>query len=394
LRTVLEYRDEVYGTPGWLVYDDQPCRLAAGGCRVQGGITEDTVAMLASRMTLKQRVVGTNVGGAKAGLDLDPSSPHKGAVIARFLQFLGPELMTRFSMGCDMGTTMSELEALARTVRIPSIKYAITAAQDMPAAEFFARMRVLDEPVGLLTVGQLRSGHALAHTALSIANNADWPEPYTVALQGFGTLGRGAAHSLLAAGARIVAIADEYGCVSRPGGLDVTRMLLGNRGTPVPELAPDATLRPREQVLDAPVDLLILAAGEKAIPAARAVALPCGAVVVGANYGLEPHVERLLAERGVIVVPDFIGGIGGSASMEVLFGAVTRPTPTQLLATLANLIHALVRELLDRSRLDGVTIGDAAHDIARHASASPTARPYGNCPYIAAEHSRPPVTAL
>jgi glutamate dehydrogenase (NAD(P)+) len=389
LTTVLTYRDEVYGNRGWLAYDGPDCRLSAGGCRVQAGVTEATVAMLASRMTLKQRVLGTNVGGAKAGLDLDPHAPYKTEVLRRFLAFLRTELTTRFSMGCDMGTTFTELEALAAEAGIPSIKYAITAAQNMAPDEFFARLRLLDSSVGLLTVGQLRAGHALAHAALSIAHSEGWPEPFTVAVQGFGTLGRGAAHSLLAAGTRIVAIADEYGCVTRPGGLDVTRMLRGPRTAPVPQLAPDATVRPRDRVLHAPVDLLVLAAGENAIRPEDAATLPATAVVVGANYGLSPDVERILAERGVIVVPDFIGGIGGSASMEALFGPAVRPDATEVLDTLAGLIHELVRELLDRTRWGGGTLGQAARDLARTAKVQPGAPAYGSCPYV-----HPSLTAM
>jgi glutamate dehydrogenase (NAD(P)+) len=378
---ILTYRDELYGTAGWLAYDGTPARLSAGGCRVQHGLTSATLATLASRMTLKQRVLGTNVGGAKCGLDLDPHAPYRDEVLRRFLRFLGPHLTTRFSMGCDMGTTFTELERFAAGEGIPSIKYAITQAQDITDEEFFGRLALLDANVGLLTVGQLRAGHALAHAALSIADHQGWNRSLRVAIQGFGTLGRGAAHALLTAGVRVVAVADEYGCVSDPGGLDLAAMLLAPREVPVPQLVPGAIQLDRDAVLDAPVDLLILAAGGDAVSTARAQALPAAAVVVGANCGVSAATERILGDRGVVVIPDFIGGIGGSASMEALFGPPSRPTPEQVLTSLAGLMHELVGELLERSRWSGGTISQAARDLARGATVSATAPAYGSCPY-------------
>jgi glutamate dehydrogenase (NAD(P)+) len=382
MTTVLPYEDDQYGTQGWLVYDGVTCRLAAGGCRVQRGLTPETLTTLASRMTLKQRVLGANVDGAKCGLDLDPHAPHRDEVLRRFIAFLRDELTARFSMGCDMGTTFAELEAIAVAEGIPSIKYAITSAQDIDDEEFFARIGVLEERVGMLTLGQLRAGHAVAHAALSIARHGGWRGPLTCGVQGFGTLGRGAAHSLLATGVRVVAVADEHGCAYAPGGLDLAAMLAKPKETPVPQLASGAVIAPRERVLDFPADLLILAANEDAVSLEQAQSLPATAVVVGANCGLSVAAEQVLTERGVLVVPDFIGGIGGSASMEALFGPPRRPNPVQVLDAVAVLMRELVGELLERSRWNGGSLSDAARDLAAAAQVSPTLPAYGSCPYL------------
>ncbi len=105
MSTIIEYRDPSGGTSGWLAYDGLACRLAAGGCRAQHGLTADTLATLASRMTLKERILGINVDGAKCGLAISPQAPEKQAALGRFLAFLRAELASRLSLGSDMGTS-------------------------------------------------------------------------------------------------------------------------------------------------------------------------------------------------------------------------------------------------------------------------------------------------
>jgi glutamate dehydrogenase (NAD(P)+) len=194
---IIEYTDPVDGFQGWLAYDGRSAPLAAGGCRAQPGLTAAELAVLAERMTLKQRMLGLNVNGAKCGIDYDPRSAGRPAALGRFLAFLRDELHERFSMGPDMGTEWQELQRLAIDAGIPSTKYAIRRAQGLTKEEFFARMIRLDEPAGLLALSGRRAGHALAHAVIGAARATGVTGPVSCALQGFGTLGRAAACTLL-----------------------------------------------------------------------------------------------------------------------------------------------------------------------------------------------------
>jgi glutamate dehydrogenase (NAD(P)+) len=379
---LLEYTDPVNGCRGYLVYDGRDCRLAAGGCRVQPGLTAATLASLAARMTLKQRVLGLNVDGAKCGLDYDPAAPDAGDVLRRFLTFLRTELAHRFSMGCDMGTRFDHLESLARSVGIPSIKYAVRTAQELTDDDFARRMRVLDTRVGARTVGQRRAGHALAHAALAAARSCGHPAAgLHVGLQGFGNLGRAAAETLVEHGAHVIALADEHGCVVDPRGLDVPRMLTIDHRRPVPNLLGRGLRLPSDALFDLPLDVLVLAAAEDAMTPQQAAVLPIPVVVVGANCGLSACAEQILTDRGVMVVPDFVGGCGGSGSMEALFGPASAPEPTEVLAHLGTLVTELVSDMLSGARDRGVPPTQVARDIAAAAVVSPDRRPYGFSPY-------------
>jgi len=379
---ILTYEDPVGGARGWLAYDSTTGPLAAGGCRMQPGLTARELAALAERMTLKQRVLGLNVNGAKCGLDYDPRAADAKQVLSGFLAFLREELHNRFSMGSDMGTQWGELQHLAAAQGIPSVKYAIKKTQGLSDEAFFTRISLLEGRAGMLSLGQLRAGHVLAHAAIAAARAAGAGGKISVALQGFGTLGRAAACTFLNEGVRVTAIADEHGCVVDPAGLDLAGMLSSRPGSPVPHIDPAHARPAREALFDAPADVLVLAAAADALSAGQATALPFPAVAVGANYGLSETVEQELHRRGVLVLPDFIGGIGGSASMEVLFGPRTAPTVDQVLTHSAQLIRQLVDQLLTEARRNAETPRGAAMRLAARSVIDADAQPYGHCPYL------------
>lgn len=372
---VFHYQDPVDGFAGYLAIDGRHNSLAAGGFRVQPGLQEQTVVELAQAMTLKQRLLGLGVDGAKCGIDFDPAAPGKRAAMSRFLRFLRPHLLTRFSMGPDMGTAWDEIECLARAEGIPSVKIAIAGAQGLPETEVLRRLRLLYVDSGGATLGQRRAGHGLAHAALAATGARDGAG-IRVGIQGFGTLGRATTQSLAAAGARIVAVADEHGALVDPGGLDVARLLTLAPQTPV-AAAYGQCRAGCDALFDASADLLVLAACQDAMSAEQAAALPDGAraVVVGANLGLAPEVEDLLARRGVVVVPDFVGGCGGSASMSALFGPPNCPTPEEFLDRLGGSMAALVHRVLDRAAAAGLTPRAAALALCAEPYSRQT--PYG-----------------
>lgn len=371
---VLVYHDPVTEFAGYLAVDGQENPLAAGGFRIQLGLTPDMTASLARAMTLKQRLLGLGVDGAKCGIDFDPKDPGVRKAMRRFLGFLRPHLLDRFSMGPDMGTTWSDIESAARAEGIPSAKIAIARAQGLSEADVLHRLALLDTDAAGRTLAQRRAGHGLAHAALAAIEAT---ARVNVGVQGFGTLGRAATLSLAEAGARIVAVADEFGSVIDTAGLDVPRLLATAHRAPVTNALPHSSTH-RAALWKAPVDLLVLAAHEDAMSAQQALALPesVRAIVVGANLGLAPAVEDLLGARGVEVVPDFVGGCGGSASMDALFGSPTCPTPAEFLDRLGATMRATTRRVLEHAASSRITPRAAALTLCAEA-APRRPRPYG-----------------
>ncbi len=375
------YLDPAEGFRGWLAFEGQENPLAAGGFRVQRGLTAYKVRALARAMSLKQRLLGLAVDGAKCGIDYDPQSPGKREAMRRFVRFLRPFLLDRFSMGPDMGTVWSEIEDIARGEGIPSVKIAIAKAQGLTQEDVLNRLRLLDTTLGGLTLGQGRAGHGLAHAALAALG---WLRPSTlggrlrVGMQGFGTLGRAAALSLANAGLRVTAVADEHGCLIAPDGVDVGALLATPPATPVSSCGLAGSSGPREALFEVAVDLLVLAACEDAIKLEAAVQLPaCVKVIaVGANLGLAPAVEERLDRRGIVILPDFMGGCGGSASMNALFGPPVCPSPVEFLDGTATAMRRLVHSILDTAAERGISPRAAALALCQERQPDACSKPY------------------
>ena len=372
------YKDHEEGFRGYLAFAGRGLSLAAGGFRVQKGLNGETIVALAQAMALKERVLALNVDGAKCGIDYDPAATGKHAAMRRFLRFLRPHLRRRLSLGPDMGTTFDELETLARRERIISVKAAIANAQGLERGELLQRLTLLDEPLGPLTLGQRRAGHALAQATLVALRHVATPaRPPTCAVQGFGTLGRAAALSLHEAGVRITTIADEHGSVRRDDGLDVQRMLAAPAGRSVVLESGCAAVGDPTAPFDAAVDAVVLAACEDAMSEREAAQLRAAAVVVGANRGLSDGVEALLHERGILVVPDFVGGAGGSAAMDALFAPAVTPVARDVLDRTAALVGVLTERVLAQAQVEQLPPRQIALALAATLELSAEAKPYG-----------------
>jgi glutamate dehydrogenase (NAD(P)+) len=386
--TLYTYSDPEEDFQGFLAITGVDRPLAAGGMRVHPELTAERVEALARTMQHKESVLRVNVDGAKCGIAYDPTAAGKREAIGRFLRYLAPHLEERLSLGPDMGTSFHEIEVIAREEGIPSVKSAIGRAQGLSAKQVRRRLDLLDVRAGQLTLGERRAGHGVAGAALAAVRVGEIESrPITCAIQGFGTLGRGAAFTLDSAGVLVRAIADEHECVRADAGLPIPAMLSSPAGTQLRMAAPEAEVLPREAVLGMSSDLLLLTACENAFAGSTVDAVRAAAVVVGANGGLSSYEYERLAAQEVLTVPDIVAGCGGSAAMDALFAPDAVPTTDTVLEAVGNTIDALTVELLAEASA-GMTSYEAALHMARRVDLPADARPYGLRVLAAAEVAR------
>jgi glutamate dehydrogenase (NAD(P)+) len=109
----------------------------------------------------------------------------------------------------------------------------------------------------------------------------------------------------------LVGIGDVTGGVESSRGLDVDALLawVGEHGFLRGFPGGDATSR--AGVLEIPCDILVPAALERQITADNAPHLDCRLIVEAANGPTTPEADRILADRGIRVVPDLIANAGG-----------------------------------------------------------------------------------
>lgn len=312
------WTDPVTGAHGWLVVHTLVGGMATGGTRMRAGCTRDEVADLARCMATKTAAFGLPVGGAKAGLDVDPRSPGALGVLERFFADLRPWLERSWVTAEDLGVAQSDLDEVFSRLGLDQSFHAAMLRSPDPAATLErvrAGLEVQDRDG--LPLGDVIGGYGVAQACLAAASALGTvPSETTVAIQGIGTMGGGAAWYLYEAGVRVTAIADAAGTLFRPRGLDIPALLAArdhygeiDRGA-VPA---DVEILPRDAVLAAPVDILVPAAVSYALRAESVADIAARAVVEAANSPTTPAAEERLAVRGIPVVPDFVANAGAAA---------------------------------------------------------------------------------
>lgn len=185
-----------------------------------------------------------------------------------------------------------------------------------------------------------------------------------VAVQGFGAVGKHAARFLAAEGAVIVAAADKKGTVSCAEGLDVAKLrALKEEGGSVIDYpdGPDVSKGNADSIIDVECDIWIPAARPDVIREDNVDRLNTGMVVSGANIPMTAGAEKILHERGVLCIPDFIANAGG-----VICAAMEYQGASQAAAvnTIEEKLTYNVRRVLDIARAKNCLPRQAAEEMA------------------------------
>jgi glutamate dehydrogenase (NAD(P)+) len=182
-----------------------------------------------------------------------------------------------------------------------------------------------------------------------------------VAVQGFGSVGKHAARLLAERGAVLVAAADSRGTLHDPKGLDVGALIgLKERGGHLGDAQPGQALD-RDAIVGIDCDIWISAARPDVIRKDNAGSVKARLVLQGANIGVTEEAERLLHQRGVVCVPDFIGNAGGVICAAVEYGGGTQ---AQALERIRDSIRVNTAEVLERAANEGTTPRRAAVAMA------------------------------
>jgi glutamate dehydrogenase (NAD(P)+) len=275
-----------------------------GGVRYHPAVTLEEVMALAAWMTIKNAAVNLPFGGAKGGIRVDPKT-----------------------------LSLKELERLTRRYT-SEIGIIIGPNQDIPApdmntdAQIMAwmmdtySMNVGATMTGVVTGKPLHLGGSLGRvkatgrgvfvTGREAARRLGLDlQGAKVALQGFGNVGSAAAELFNQAGARIVAVQDQTGTILNRDGLDLAELIPHTRATGGVAGFPRAEAIDIESFWDLACDILIPAALEGQIDVPRARRLQARLVLEGANGPTLAQADDVLADRGVLVVPDVICNAGG-----------------------------------------------------------------------------------
>jgi glutamate dehydrogenase (NAD(P)+) len=133
----------------------------------------------------------------------------------------------------------------------------------------------------------------------------------TVAVQGFGNVGEAAARLIHGRGGRVVAVTDVGGGVANPDGLDPAALSAHLAATGSIAGAPGTDPIDNATLLALDVDLLVLAALDGQITGENADRVRARVIAEGANGPVSHEADAILADRGVVTVPDILCNAGG-----------------------------------------------------------------------------------
>ncbi len=289
---------------GWRIHHNTARGPAKGGIRFHPNLHAAEVAALAADMTLKTAVVDIPFGGGKGGVRCDPRLLSVGELerLTRRYTFeiaplLGPD---RDIPAPDVNTDERVMAWLLDTLDM-------LQGRSMPEV-------VTGKPLSVggmrLHTGATASGVVRCVRAVFAALDIPVAGARAV-VQGFGKVGGPLAFLLSSAGMRVVAVADVGGAVHNPGGLDVG--LLSDHVSAVGTVAGFAggqEIRSSD-LWAVEADLAVPAALEGAIDEVGASRMTARVVVEAANGPTTPGGDRVLAERGITVVPDILANAGG-----------------------------------------------------------------------------------
>lgn len=279
-----------------------PCK---GGLRWHPEETLDTVRALAAWMTWKTAVVDIPLGGGKGGVICDPKSLSAGekerlarGYIRQVARFIGPET------DVPAPDVYTDPQIMAWMMD----EYNITAGHQVPGV-------ITGKP---LAVGGIagrddataRGGmYCLRECATTIGVDL---KSATAAIHGYGNAGQHA-HRLLQEllGVKVIAVSDSKGGVVSREGIEFCEMsdYKSKNGSVVG--FPGTTALSNEEILELDVDVVVPSALENVLTSSNAGNVRAKIVAELANGPTTPEADKILFDKGVYVIPDFLCNAGG-----------------------------------------------------------------------------------
>jgi glutamate dehydrogenase (NAD(P)+) len=289
---------------GWRVQHDTTRGPAIGGIRFHPQLDRDELCALAVAMTIKSALLDIPFGGAMGGVRCDPkqlSLVELERVTRRYafevMALLGPD---RDVPAPDVNTDGRVMGWLVDTITVAQGHELNASVTGKPQA-----IGGTQQHAGATAAGvTMTVRNVYAQLGMTIANSR-------VIIQGFGKVGEPLAFLLHSAGMRVVAVQDVTGALHNPVGIDVAALSahVKEHGTIVGFPLADAVEPSKFWTL--PTDLAVPAALSGALDEEAAQALTARVVVEAAYGPTVASADAILAERGVVVVPDVVANAGG-----------------------------------------------------------------------------------
>jgi len=346
---VFEWNDRETDAHGWVVINSLRGGAAGGGTRMRKGLDKHEVLSLAKTMEVKFTVSGPNIGGAKSGIDFDPSDPRRDEVLKRWFKAVIPMLKSYYGTGGDLNVDeIHDVIPITENLGLWHPQEGVLTGHFNPT-----------DSEKIHKIGQLRQG--VSKVIEDASFSPDTSRKYCVAdmitgygvwqsveahyallgksvkgarvlIQGWGNVGAAAAYFAAQAGASVTGIVDRNGGRIDSNGTtfeQVREFFVERNGNQLNEkhsTTDYATLQ--EKIWDESFDIFLPCAASRLVQrdqidrliAAGLSVVSCGANVPFADqeifYG--PITEAV--DQQIALIPDFVSNCGMARVFAYLMG--------------------------------------------------------------------------
>jgi glutamate dehydrogenase/leucine dehydrogenase len=335
---IFEWKDTETEAEGWVVINSLRGGAAGGGTRMRLGLDKNEVESLAKTMEVKFTVSGPPIGGAKSGINFDPSDPRKIGVLDRWFKVVTPLLKNYYGTGGDLNVDeihdvipLTEQYGLwhpqegvlnghfkvrenERIHQIGQLRYGVSKVLEDPAysPDMKRKYKIADMITGYGVA------EAVKHFYRCYESNCAGK---SAIIQGWGNVAAAAAFYLSKIGVKIVGIIDRAGGLINPLGFteaEITTLFLNRKGNELysPELLSFEEVN--QQIWHMGAAIFIPAAASRLVSKEQVSELVAHGLELIASGANVPFSDREIfygpvmeyADTQVSVIPDFIANCG------------------------------------------------------------------------------------
>jgi glutamate dehydrogenase/leucine dehydrogenase len=310
---------------GYVVINSILNNTSSGGVRILEDISLAEIKALAKEMTLKYSFIGLNRGGAKSGIRIPKNSSNQEriSIIEEFGQRISPLISAGiYFPGRDMNCSEEDLRTIYNG--------AGTTLGKITNTSYFTAISVENAIMACKDVYAL-------------------PSPVTLAIEGFGSVGRYLAERLNPDVFQIVALSTIKGAIFNHKGLPLNKLVEYKEkyGDDFVFEFTDAEMIKKENILAFDADILVPCARTWSINEENAHKAKARFIVPAANAPYTQGAINILSKQKTVCLPGFVCNSGGVYASSMFDNGISLEDIEMNSETY---FREVVSTLLDRSR--------------------------------------------
>lgn len=367
---IFEWNDPLSEAQGWIVINSLRGGAAGGGTRMRKGLDRREVESLAKTMEVKFTVAGPPIGGAKSGINFDPSDPRKEEVLKRWFTAVLPILKSYYGTGGDLF-----VDEIHEVIPITSGLGLFHPQEGVVNGHFKSTGSERDQRIQKLQVGvslevdderyvpkgskyrvaDMITGYGVAESVIHFYRiKGDSIKGKKVLVQGWGNVGAAAGYYLSQAGGIVTGIVDRMGGVMNEQGFtheEVVKLFHSRTATMFEGFEKATDINERFWKMKA--DVFIPAAASRLVTLDQVSALTdnglqviaCGANVPFADPEIFFGPISRYADHHLSVIPDFISNCGMARVFAYLMGNPATVNAEGIFTDVAHTIHKALDDI-------------------------------------------------